>query len=60
MSRIPLTQGKFALVDDADVPAAVKISKSILMTPLAEHYKATGELLDGVELRPAEDRFYVK
>jgi len=43
-----------------DIPAAVKVVERLVKTPIYEHLKTTGELLDGCELRAAEDRFYVK
>lgn len=56
-------------VDFVDMAAAVafaeqnglevKVSKSVGKKPLLRHLRATGELADGVEFVPAEDRFFV-
>lgn len=45
---------------EASVPEAVKIEKRLVKTPLLDHFKATGEVLDGCEHRPGRDKFYVK
>ncbi|MFA5377241.1 MAG: host-nuclease inhibitor Gam family protein [Dehalococcoidia bacterium] len=44
----------------ANKPEAVKVRESILKEPLADHIKTTGEIPDGCEPVPGEDRFYTK
>ena len=42
------------------LPEAVKVSESVLKTPLNEHLKETGELPPGCDLDNGGDEFYVK
>lgn len=44
----------------ANCAAAIKISTSLLKTPIKAHIEETGECVPGVELVPGEDRFYLK
>lgn len=44
----------------ASVPEAVKVKVSLSLTALKEHFKATGEILPGCGVVPAEERFYVQ
>jgi phage host-nuclease inhibitor protein Gam len=41
-------------------PEAVKVTESVLKTPLMEGFKATGELPDGVKFVEGVDTFYLK
>lgn len=44
----------------ANLPAAVKVRESLLLTPIKDSVKAGGALPDGVKLAGGETRFYVK
>lgn len=41
-------------------PEAVKLKKSLLKTPLSDHFKAKGEIPAGCEFVPKEERFYLE
>ncbi len=42
------------------LPAAVKVEKSVLRTPLKDYIKATGVVVPGVTVEPVRDKFDVK
>ncbi len=44
--------------DNGFLECAIKVTQSILKTPLMDHFKATGEVPDGCEIIEATDKFY--
>jgi len=62
------TPDKLEIADDkaalawakAHKPEAVKVTESVLKTPLMDNFKATGELPDGVKYIEGMDVFYLK
>jgi len=47
---------QFAKANDLEV----KVTESVNVTPLKEHYQTTGELPDGCEHIPASEKFFLK
>ena len=41
-------------------PEAIKQTESLRKTPLNEHFEATGELPEGVQIQPQRDDFYIR